>query len=1242
MIRRSGSGRIIAVLLAVMLVTAFPAPVNAETGSRWYDSIPSMISAGEYEEGVVIAGIDMSKAKRAGDPGSALETKKLRSSADEIMTVDPGPAEQQDFLSWLRRLKNMLTGRNDDSVCITAIRRNDMTTEQILRMLAADDSVVFAEPNYIKSLESLGVGAAYVPGAAAANGDAQDVSALQWSSSEDAALHAAGRSGDVSMKVPDWPGGDNMDHEIIVAVVDMPVDFTNPDLDGIAYTFSPELQEQLGCDVHGFNALWQSKNGRLDYSKAGSHGTHVAGIIGAEWNGSGISGAGSDVKIVSVQNSEGGMTSLIDSLNGYSFIKKAVEREINIRIVNNSWGLQQSSRALDAAVTELGEHGVISFFAAGNDGDDLNAMSTIVSTLGNNPYAVIVASTKPDGTISDFSSYGRGIVTLGAPGECILSCIRPAEAEYMPVLSGTNKVYENFESDGAAKVKLCQVGYNEDGSPDSDGVVSGTDGTVVGGLNELGFEGQRVLKIRFDRDHLGGYYGRTLAVRMDFEFSQKRSFTASDGVGFAFGGKGAFFPESTEIAGKPESRTETDYNYYNYAGSWGSYSYTFKENISADKLSFICQIFVPEDEDINEVYFDAIGIGDEKQPYAFMSGTSMATPAAAGAAAVIASRHQDELNGMGSASAKKLAGLVRSSVRPNASLAGKTSTGGIIDLTVDEKDNARAETPGPDITDITLSGRTVTLTGTDFGETRGSVKVSKYVLGAPSDAASSITMWSGSKVILTLDKDFEGIIEAVLTASNGKKDTIVKYISKSSNIFEKDHHIGSDTGEPFEFDEPGPSDPGAETLGDFETSGILAAGDGRLWYLPNVAKVEVNAACKNMYSYDPVSGSWSVCPALPEWIRIASGTWFDGRIYVKGTTAYVDDSGTIPYSDPYTGKPYGTCVYSYKPGDSSWTKCSSEGVAPELTLFAAGGRLMLAGATTKESKDESAGSYPSVRGYDPASGAGKPLGHLPCSAIKPKAAYAGGHVYLFDFESGKLFVLDGSMSAGKEDVIGLPEFCLGDTGGKSLREYDLALLSYGDMLILTGPAANGGPSDTFTLYDGERSLSPFSRRVSDAKVHMPVAAVLDGRLYVIAASAFEPDMRIFRSAQLPETERFTITYDPNGGSFDGSTSALKETYKKGTVISIHEAPVREGYTFKYWKGSEYRPGDRYTVTGDHTFTACWEENGSGTGGDGSGKGNGDRSSGTRTGDGARPGIWAAFALLAALGMAVMAVMRRRR
>ena len=199
MIRRSVSGRIIAVIMAAMLAAAFPAPVNAETQSRWYDSISSMLSAGEYEEGVVIAGIDMSKAKRPGDPGSALETKKLRSSADEIMTVDPGEAEaQKDLISWLRQLKDRLTGQYDDSVCITSIRRSDMTTAQILRALAADESVVFAEPNYIKSIESTGGGDGDPSGSAGTAGLASDASGLQWSSSESTTLHAAEKNGDVS------------------------------------------------------------------------------------------------------------------------------------------------------------------------------------------------------------------------------------------------------------------------------------------------------------------------------------------------------------------------------------------------------------------------------------------------------------------------------------------------------------------------------------------------------------------------------------------------------------------------------------------------------------------------------------------------------------------------------------------------------------------------------------------------------------------------------------------------------------------------------------------------------------------------------------------------------------------------------------------------------------------------------------------------------------------------------------
>ena len=82
------------------------------------------------------------------------------------------------------------------------------------------------------------------------------------------------------------------------------------------------------------------------------------------------------------------------------------------------------------------------------------------------------------------------------------------------------------------------------------------------------------------------------------------------------------------------------------------------------------------------------------------------------------------------------------------------------------------------------------------------------------------------------------------------------------------------------------------------------------------------------------------------------------------------------------------------------------------------------------------------------------------------------------------------------------------------------------------------------------------------------------------------------------TEEATITYILAGGSYDGSTADIVETHNIGDIISIREAPSREGYTFNYWMGSEYYPGDSYKVSGDHTFTAVWTKNEEGGDGDG--------------------------------------------
>ena len=131
---------------------------------------------------------------------------------------------------------------------------------------------------------------------------------------------------------------------------------------------------------------------------------------------------------------------------------------------------------------------------------------------------------------------------------------------------------------------------------------------------------------------------------------------------------------------------------------------------------------------------------------------------------------------------------------------------------------------------------------------------------------------------------------------------------------------------------------------------------------------------------------------------------------------------------------------------------------------------------------------------------------------------------------------------------------------------------------------------------------------------------------------------------------FTITYNLNGGEYNGSNSDIVEMYPYGTVIDIHAAPTRKGYEFSYWKGSEYQPGDKYTVTEDHTFTAQWKEvtepvdPGNPKDPDDPKKPDDpDKPSrGTKTGDSNYIGLWLALLMLSSGALASAFIYRRKR
>ncbi len=69
----------------------------------------------------------------------------------------------------------------------------------------------------------------------------------------------------------------------------------------------------------------------------------------------------------------------------------------------------------------------------------------------------------------------------------------------------------------------------------------------------------------------------------------------------------------------------------------------------------------------------------------------------------------------------------------------------------------------------------------------------------------------------------------------------------------------------------------------------------------------------------------------------------------------------------------------------------------------------------------------------------------------------------------------------------------------------------------------------------------------------------------------------------------TLIFDLVGGTLDGKTGTVTIDAIVGDTVKLPAAPTREGYAFKYWKGSEYEAGADYKVEGDHAFTAVWEK-----------------------------------------------------
>mgnify|MGYP000313462581 CR=1 FL=1 len=87
------------------------------------------------------------------------------------------------------------------------------------------------------------------------------------------------------------------------------------------------------------------------------------------------------------------------------------------------------------------------------------------------------------------------------------------------------------------------------------------------------------------------------------------------------------------------------------------------------------------------------------------------------------------------------------------------------------------------------------------------------------------------------------------------------------------------------------------------------------------------------------------------------------------------------------------------------------------------------------------------------------------------------------------------------------------------------------------------------------------------------------------------DTTLYAVWQKQEEDRYTISFDLQGGS--GEFNPLKGKYGEAWYLPSY-SPVKDGYVFKGWATSpggnpEYQPDDVYTIYGNATLYAVWEE-----------------------------------------------------
>lgn len=391
----------LASLVAGGLLAAVPAAARSDARVREY--------VVQYADGVSAA--DAREAIRS--LGGTVVEEISAIGAAKVRTTDP------DFLSGAI-----------DSDAIAGVTRNRI--------------IGFAEPalrEKVDEVESLIAASGVAADAAAAAGE-EPLAGLQWG------MEMIGATADGSYAV------DTGNPDVLVGIIDTGIDSTHPDLDD---NFNAELSQNFTTDIPLIDGACNQEPDHSCEDPAdvdeGGHGTHVAGIVGAELNGLGVAGVAPTVSLVNLRaGQDSGYFFLYETLEAYVYAADNGVDVVNMSFFTDPWWAncrdhpddtleeQIEQRAVidlsNAALDYAFAHGVTLISSAGNEhtdlGDptfdglspdyppgnererDIDNTCLVIPTEGN--HVISVSALGSTGRKSYYSNYGLEQTVVSAPG----------------------------------------------------------------------------------------------------------------------------------------------------------------------------------------------------------------------------------------------------------------------------------------------------------------------------------------------------------------------------------------------------------------------------------------------------------------------------------------------------------------------------------------------------------------------------------------------------------------------------------------------------------------------------------------------------------------------------------------------------------------------------------------------------------------------------------------------------------